>query len=253
MHKKVAIIIPARYLSSRFPAKPIALIGTKPMLYYVYQASKLSKYNPKVIIATDNDEIYNTSLTFVQNKDEVQMTPTNLSSGTQRVAFIAKSINEDFVINLQGDEPLVTPMLIDSMIEELNYLDNITPVLSLAKKRNLPAYSSMFKDPNVVKLLINAKNLAIYFSRAPIPGSKSNVKYFYQHVGIYAYKKSFLFDYINMEESYYEKTESLEQLRVIENGFSIRIKEIEDDLHGVDVPADIEIVKTILEQKGTLL
>ena len=251
MHSKVAIIIPVRYSSSRFVGKPIALIGSKPMVYYVYKAAKLSAYKPKVIIATDDERIFNVCVDFVENNNEIVMTPDNLNSGSERAAYVAKNLEQNYIINLQGDEPLITSALIDQLIEEFNYLDDNTPVLSFARKKYLPKNNVLFLDNNVVKLLLNKDKQAIYFSRSPIPWGK--IDFFYQHVGVYGYKKQFLLDYQKMPQTYYEQLESLEQLRIIENGFRIKIKEINEDLVSVDKPEHIEIVKSLLNKKGTLL
>lgn len=253
MSKNVAVIIPARYASSRFPGKPLAMIGSKPMIYYVYKACKLSKNNPKVIIATDDDRIYKVCKEFVEREFEVVMTPSSISTGSERCAIVAGNLNVDYVVNLQGDEPLISPEFLDLFIDDLKLLDKRVPVLTLAKKRFLPSQQKMFLDKNTVKLIFDKNNEAVYFSRAAIPGGKVNPPYFYQHVGIYGYLKDFLLDFTKMPLSFYETQESLEQLRIIENCFSIKIKETEDEFIGVDVPDDIKIVKSILKEKGKLL
>lgn len=253
MPNDVAVIIPARYASSRFPGKPLALIGSKPMIYYVYKACKLLASKPKVVIATDDDRIYSACKDFVEKEFEVVMTPTNINTGSERCAFVASSLNVKYVVNLQGDEPLISSDLLEMFINDLSLLDVKTPKLTLAKKRFLPAQQKMFLDRNTVKLIMNKNNEAVYFSRAAIPYSKNNPPYFYQHVGIYGYLKDFLIDYTKMPQGFYEAQEGLEQLRVIENGYAIKVRETDAEFIGVDTPEDIKIVKSILKEKGKLL
>lgn len=253
MSNEVAVVIPARYASSRFPGKPLALIGSKPMIYYVYKACKTLVNKPKVIIATDDDRIYKTCKDFVEKEFEVVMTPSNINTGSERCSYVANNLNVKYVINLQGDEPLISPKLLDMFINDLTLLDAKTPVFTLAKKRFLPGQQKMFLDKNTVKVIINKNSEAVYFSRAAVPSGKNNPPYFYQHVGIYGYLRDFLIDYTKMPQSFYEIQEGLEQLRIIENCYAIKVRETDEEFIGVDVPEDIKIVKSILKEKGKLL
>jgi len=247
-----AIVIPARYASKRFKAKILALIGSKPMIYYVYKASKLSKFKPKVYITSDDERILKECLKFA-NKDELILSSKKIKSGTERTANLALKLKEKYIINIQADEPLIQSSLIDKIIKNLNKLDKNTPVLTLAKKRVLPLFNQMYIDNNSVKVIINKDNNAIYFSRAAIPGSKNNVAFFYQHIGLYAYKKDFLLKYSNLKRSFYEQEEDLEQLRVLENNYNIKVLQTSDELIGVDQAKDLIKVKKILKEKGLLL
>lgn len=244
------IVIPARYASKRFKAKVLALIGTKPMIYYVYKAAKKTKQ--KVYISTDDKRIFNTCLSFA-DKTEVVLSSKNIKSGTDRCAELAKKIKADYIINIQADEPLIKSSLIVKIIKELNKLDAKTPVLTVAKKRLLPKFNNMYRDKNIVKVIINNNNNAIYFSRSAIPGGKKLAKYFYQHIGIYAYRKDFLLKIKNLKRSYYEKQEDLEQLRVLENYYNIRVIETQDELKGVDTPKDLIKVKKLIKEKRKAL
>lgn len=249
---KTIIIIPARFGSSRFIGKPLALIGSKPMIYYTYMACLAS--GVKTIISTDDKRIYSKCLEFVSNKEDVKISPCDIDCGTKRVIYEAKKQNYEYVINLQADEPLINAHLINKIINNLKYLDKNTPTLSIAIKRNYPKFKNMYNDPNTVKLVLNKMDEAMYFSRSGIPGSKNNdISFFYQHVGIYAFVKSYLLEYDKESKTIYEKIEDLEQLRILENGKKIKIILSEDELISVDNPQDLDKVKTILEKKGALL
>jgi len=246
-----AIVIPARYASKRFKAKVLSLIGKKPMLYYVYKAAKQSIFKPKVYITTDDKRILNECLKFA-DPSEVVLSSKNIKSGSDRCAELAKTIKEKYLINIQADEPLIKSSLIDKIIKELKNLDSKTPVLTVAKKRALPEFKKMYFDKNLVKVIFNKKNNAIYFSRTGLPSGKKEASFFYQHIGIYAYRKDFLIKFKSFKRSFYEKQEDLEQLRVLENYYNIRVIETKDELIGVDLRKDLRKVKKILKEKGSL-
>ena len=249
--KDVTIVIPARFASTRFPGKPLELIGSKPMIEYVYRACKGSIHKPKIIIATDDERIFSASKGFVSSDDKVLMTPSDISNGTERVAFVSKGISTEYVLNIQGDEPMLESEVVDKLIEETKNCDEKNPVSTLA------VWSSNVEDynnPNVVKVVAGLDGRAIYFSRSPIPGSKeSKVKNFLKHIGLYGFKRDFLLNIPSLSKGSLERIESLEQLRILENGYGIRLGVIDRDITGVDTPEQKDKVAKILKERGSLL
>ncbi len=236
-------VIPARYGSTRFPGKPLANISGKPMIQYVWERASRAKTLEKVIITTDDERILKKAKEFGA---EVVLTSPSLSSGTERAAETVKDLEVDIVANVQGDEPLIEPEAIDEAIKSL-IDDPKIPVATLAyrmiKKKEI-------KDPNVVKVVFDKDNLALYFSRSSIPfsriqapGSKITV---YKHLGLYTYRKNFLLKLALMKPTPLEKIEGLEQLRVLENGYRIKVVETKYDSVGVDTPEDLEKVKAMI-------
>jgi 3-deoxy-manno-octulosonate cytidylyltransferase (CMP-KDO synthetase) len=246
----IVVVIPARYESSRFPGKPIVNIGSKPMLYYIYKACKKSKFNPKVIIATDDKRIKDYMLPLIGD-DEIKMTSNDIKTGTDRVLEVVKDIDCKFVLNIQGDEPLLTADVVDTLIEELlNCKEENEVAATLCFKSS---DIKEFKDSNIVKLVFDKNFNALYFSRSSIPGNKSNdFKFFYKHIGLYGFKKDFLMKF-NSLKGKLEKIESLEQLRILENSYKIKVGVIDNNLIGVDVKEDVEKVKAELIKEGRLL
>ncbi len=249
--KDVSIVIPARFDSSRFPGKPLEIIGSKPMLEYVYRACKGALGKPKVIIATDDQRIFLVAKSFISDDDEVLMTPSDIKNGTERVAFVSKDIKTDYVLNIQGDEPMLESGVIDKLIDETLRCNQNTPVATLAVwSSDIAEYA----NPNVVKVVCGLDGRALYFSRSPIPGSKdAKSKNFLKHIGLYGFKKDFLLKITELKEGYLERTESLEQLRVLENGYGIRLGIVDCEITGVDTPEQKNKVVKILKQKGRLL
>ena len=229
-------VIPARYGSTRFPGKPLANILGKPMIQHVWERASRAKTLEKVIIATDDERILKKAKEFGA---EAVLTSLSLSSGTERVAEAAKDLEVDIVANIQGDEPLIEPQAIDEAIKSLINNPKI-PMATLAyrmiKKKEI-------KDPNVVKVVFDKGNLALYFSRSPIPYFKVQS---YKHLGLYVYRKNFLLKLAQMKPTPLEKIEGLEQLRVLENGYRIKVVETEYDSVGVDTPEDLEKVKAMI-------
>jgi len=237
-------VIPARYGSTRFPGKPLADILGKPMIQHVWERASRAKTLEKVIIATDDERILKKAKEFGA---EAILTSLSLSSGTERAAEAAKDLEVDIVANVQGDEPLIEPQAIDEAIKSLINNPKI-PMATLAyrmiKKKEI-------EDPNVVKVVFDKDNFALYFSRAPIPFSRlrapdSGLRT-YKHLGLYIYRKEFLAKLIQLEPSPLEKIEGLEQLRVLENGYKIKVVETKYDSVGVDTPGDLEKVKAMIE------
>ena len=241
MDKKILGIIPARYSSTRFPGKPLADINGKFMIQHVYERALKAKSLCGVLIATDDERIFNAAKNF--NADVV-MTDSNLPNGTARCEQAARKLNQeiDSVINIQGDEPLLDPLMIDEVAELLN--DSEAATLCSELKED-------FNNPNIVKAVFSQDNYALYFSRSLIPyerNKNSNIK-IYQHIGIYGYSFEFLKKYVNLEPTPLSETESLEQLKILEHGYKIKIKVTDSKIKslGVDTPEDLEKVREIIK------
>lgn len=233
------IVIPARYGSSRLPGKPLMDLCGKPLIQHVYERAILSKKKDDVIIATDDPRIKEAAESFGAS---VMMTGKNIRSGTERVYEVLKVIDADLIVNLQGDEPFIEPKLIDRLFEHMEKSeDYMATVCSEIRDEE------EFKDPNCVKVVLDRFGYALYFSRSPIPyiKDKSDVKIF-KHVGIYAFRKDFLKTYVEMAKGELEEAESLEQLRVLENGYRIRVLIEEYSGFGIDTPEDLERARKIL-------
>ena len=233
-------IIPARYASTRFPAKPLADMGGKSMIRRVYEQAKKSKSLSKVVVATDHEEIYQHVIDF---GGDVCMTSTHHASGTDRCyeVLLKENTSFDYVINIQGDEPFIAPEQIDLLA---SLLDGDTELATLIKK--IDSVEQLF-NPNLVKAVVNKHAEALYFSRSPIPYLRNmeQVEWvthhdFYKHIGMYAYRKDVLEKITQLEISSLEKAESLEQLRWLENGYKIKVKETNIETIGIDTPEDLQ-------------
>jgi 3-deoxy-manno-octulosonate cytidylyltransferase (CMP-KDO synthetase) len=237
--KIATAVIPARYQSSRFPGKPLAFILGKPMIQRVYEGARQAKLVDRTIIATDDKRIMRAAANFGA---EAVMTSLKHLSGMERAAEVAQSLRTPIVVNIQGDEPLVTGEMIDRLVDELQ--DDDVPVVSImAKVYDL----SRIHEPHIVKAVVDKRGYALYFSRAPLPYQTSD--FFYQHIGIYGYHKDFLLEFARMKPTRLEQREKLEQLRVLENGFRIRMVEIPAPTLSVDTPEDIISVEEFLRKK----
>lgn len=238
---KRIIVIPVRYYSSRFEGKPLVTIEGKSMIQRVYERVKQVNGIDDIIVATDDVRIYNEILAFGGN---ATMTG-ECNCGTERVYEAIKDFPCDIVINVQGDEPLIKPEMIDDLIGVLEN-DNVK-MATLCKEITM---LTDINNPNIVKVVRDENDNALYFSRYPIPfnrDKRSDVKYF-KHIGIYGYKKEFLKEYIRMEKTPLETAESLEQLRVLEKGYKIKVKETIYDSIGVDTPEDILKIEQEIRQ-----
>lgn len=239
-------IIPARYKSVRFEGKVLADIFGRPMLQHVYENAKCAKLLDELLIATDDEEVEKIAKNFGAN---VILTSKGHLSGTDRLAEVVNPIDVNIVINIQADEPLIQGAMIDSLASAL-LEDNTVGMATLAKKIE---DISEIENPNVVKVIFDKSNNALYFSRAciPFPHQKPlSGSIFYKHIGIYGYTKDFLFTFRNLPASNLEEIEKLEQLRVLENGYKIKVIETEFDTIGVDTPEDLEKVKERLRNKS---
>lgn len=238
--KNIVAVIPARYQSSRFPGKPLAMIDEKTMIQRVYEQVKKVDDISRVAVATDDERIYNTVKRF---QGESVMTGS-CSCGTERVYEAAKDFACDIVINVQGDEPLIKPEMIQELIDA--FKDDEVVMATLCKEIT---EAEDVNNPNIVKVIRDKNDNAMYFSRYPIPfnrDGRSDIKYF-KHIGVYAYKKDFLKKYVQMEKTSLEIAENLEQLRILESGYKIKVKETVYDSIGVDAPEDILKVETELK------
>jgi len=237
---EIAVIIPARYASSRFPGKPLALISGKPMIEHVYRRIAGMEEINQIIVATDDERIYRTVLSF---GGRAEMTPSDLNSGTDRIARVARSLSADIIVNVQGDEPLLKQEMVREAVKP--FFNDPAVIMSTLKKRIVD--KKEIDNPNVVKVVTDKKNNALYFSRYPVPFPRNKGAVYYKHIGLYVYNRKFLLDYSQWEQTPLEKSESLEQLRVLENGYNIRVVETNYNSVGVDTPEDIEEVEKSLK------
>jgi 3-deoxy-manno-octulosonate cytidylyltransferase (CMP-KDO synthetase) len=240
--RKILGVIPARFASSRFPGKVLAPIASKTMLERVYERVSQSRYLTSTIIATDDERVFKVARNFGAR---VRMTRTDHLSGTDRVAEIASAEEDAYlVVNIQGDEPLIDPAAIDAAILPLVHESDIV-MGTLKKKIENPRE---IDDPNVVKVVTDHAEDAIYFSRSPIPHYRDGgAGDYYKHIGLYVYRREFLLGYSSLAVGPLEQAERLEQLRAIENGFRIRVAETEYESIGVDTPEDLERVARLFE------
>jgi len=237
--KTATAVIPARYQSTRLPGKPLASILGKPMIQRVYEGVRQAKLIDRIIIATDDERILRAAADFGA---EAVMTSAQHHSGTERAAEVAQGLKSPLIINVQGDEPLVTGKMIDQLVEGLQ--DDAIPMASLmAKVYDL----NLIRETHIVKVVSDKEGYALYFSRTPLPYQASD--FFYQHIGIYGYQKEFLLRFARMRPTRLEKQEKLEQLRVLENGGKIKMIEIHSPTLSVDTPQDIIRVEEFLKKK----
>ena len=237
-------VIPARLGSTRLAQKVLLDINGKPMLQYVWEAAKKAKALDDVIIATDNEIVINAVSRFGA---KVVLTSVDHKSGTDRVTEVVNPLDVKVVVNIQGDEPLIHPSMINELAMAL--LGDSELVMATLAKRITD--EKEIHDPNIVKVALDKEGFALYFSRAAIPYTREPETGFltqshYKHIGIYAYTKDFLFTFANMPQSKLEQIEKLEQLRVLENGYKIKVIETKYETKSVDVQEDLDAVKGIL-------
>ena len=250
---KIYGIIPSRFGSSRFPGKPLALLAGKPLVAWVVEAVRRAQSLDDVFVATDDERIV---AAVTESGGKAVMTPSELPSGTDRIACAARNMlggdfaDDDILVNIQGDEPLIDPKLIDDLVAKLksgNYemATAVTPIKSAAD----------FAAKTVVKVVLAADDSALYFSRAPIPCDRDHEPdiesgLYVRHLGIYAYRGGFLKRYITEPQCALEKTEKLEQLRALWMGARIAVVRTEDEGVGVDTPEDAVRVERILIERN---
>ncbi|HYP29893.1 MAG TPA: 3-deoxy-manno-octulosonate cytidylyltransferase [Blastocatellia bacterium] len=256
MKGKAVAIIPARYASTRLPGKPLLPLANIPMIMHVVERASRARLVSRVIVATDDERILRA---VASHGGEARLTSPEAASGTDRVAEVAASVDSDLVVNVQGDEPLIEPATIDAAIEPLA-LD--PEILISTTSEPITSVEDVF-NPSVVKVVTDSRGFALYFSRSPLPYVRpapgltleeslrldarllSNYR---KHSGLYAYRSGFLRQFAGMEPSPLERLESLEQLRALENGYRIRIVQVEHRSTGVDTEQDYERVKRLIEE-----
>jgi len=235
---KIAIGIPARMGSTRFPGKPLALLAGRPMIEHVIDKALQADLGP-VFVATDDEHI---AEVVKKTGASVCMTRPDHPSGSDRLAEAVRDFDCDIVVNVQGDEPLIDPAAIRTVVEPFAD-DAYLPMATLAH----PLRSeSDLEDANVVKVVCNAKGRAMYFSRAAIPYPRTGAAQALQHVGLYAYRKEFLLIYPSLDSCQAEQSEQLEQLRVLHNGYDIAVTIGDFHCIGVDTPADLARAEAML-------
>jgi len=253
------VVIPARYSSTRFPGKPLAPLRGTPVIEHVYRNSLNSRLADEVIVATDSETIFEKVLSF---GGKAVMTSPDHVSGTDRIAEAVRDLRYDIIVNVQGDEPLIRPEMIDDVISVLG--DHRASIGTLAKK--IDSRSEIF-DPNVVKVVFDGEGFAMYFSRAPIPYHRDLFSaeatlsllpasgrqdfpcseiFMFKHVGIYSYRRDVLLGLTKFAPSQCEMAEKLEQLRALENSFRIKVRETLFETVGVDTPEDLERIEKCL-------
>jgi 3-deoxy-manno-octulosonate cytidylyltransferase (CMP-KDO synthetase) len=237
--ERAAGIIPARYGSSRFPGKPLARILGKTMISMVYENARRARLLDELLVATDDERILKACADL---GIPARMTSAAHVSGTDRIAEAARDMAASLVVNIQGDEPLLDPSAIDALVGALQ-----DPRIEMASLMTRVRDQAAFEDLNRVKVVVDANGDALYFSRAPIPCRAPDG--FFQHIGIYGYRREFLFRFCALPPSGLEKAERLEQLRALENGHRIRMVEVAHAALSVDTPRDIIEVEKLLRGK----
>jgi 3-deoxy-manno-octulosonate cytidylyltransferase (CMP-KDO synthetase) len=248
---KIFGIIPARYGSTRFPGKPLTPILGKPLIWHVVDRCRRASLLSDIIVATDDDRISRTAREFCR----VEMTSSDHPSGTDRAAEVARRLDCDAVVNIQGDEPLIDPKVVDAVAGMLEQSEISTAAAPLRAEED-------YENPNVVKVVVSAAGNALYFSRRTIPFLRDRdcvpVKEqltqfpFLKHLGIYGYRRESLLRLVSLPESLLERAEKLEQLRALENGIDIAVLTVEYSGQGVDVPGDVERVERLMRMTERL-
>ena len=239
------VVIPARYASSRFPGKPLAVIAGRTMIEHVYRRAAECRTVHAVIVATDDQRVADAVHAF---GGQVRMTRADHSTGTERLAEVAMSLACELVVNVQGDEPLIDPRMIDQAVAPFA-ADPGLPMSTLRRAIDDPAELA---SPHVVKVVVDCRDRALYFSRAAIPGRRdadvSVTAGAFKHIGLYVYRRDFLLTLAGLPPTPLERVELLEQLRALEHGYRVVAVETEFDSIGVDTPDDLKRVRAILER-----
>ncbi|MFQ5960897.1 MAG: 3-deoxy-manno-octulosonate cytidylyltransferase [Candidatus Methylomirabilales bacterium] len=261
---KAVGVIPARYASSRFPGKALASLCGRPVIQHVYERARRSKTLGRVVVATDDLRIRDAVVAF---DGEVQLTGAHHPSGTDRVAEVAVSLSSELVVNIQGDEPLIEPAMIDEAVAPF-FVESDLVMGTLCRRIES---EDEWRSPHVVKVVRDRQGFALYFSRAPIPyhgGLASEVRgprstgqgqgsrhrtsdighrtMYYKHIGLYVYRRDFLLEFARLAPTPLEEREQLEQLRGLEHGYAIRVVETKYDSIGVDTPEDLERIERLV-------
>ncbi len=239
---KIACIIPSRYASTRLPGKPLRMIAGQTLIHRVYNRAILAKSPDIVVVATDHRDIAEEVESF---GGRVVMTAVNHPTGTDRLAEVAEQLADyDIIVNVQGDEPFIDPDVIDRLAKMLTEHENLDMVTAAA-----PLKKEEYQDASAVKVVVNQKGEALYFSRALIPYPREGFAMPpLKHIGVYAYRRSFLLTYAKTEQTPLEKTESLEQLRALETGHKIGVIRIETEDIGIDTEEDLKKANEFFER-----
>ncbi len=249
---RVAAVIPARMQSTRLPGKPLLRIAGVPMILRVLERARASRELDRVIVATDSEEIRRV---VEEAGGEARLTSALHRTGSDRVAEVSQDLSEDLILNLQGDEPLLPPSTITTLVK----FAHSCPELLVASAMVPLVHESDVINPNITKVVAGLHGTALYFSRYPIPyrkdapldlctGNRSLTGYF-KHVGIYLYRRDFLLEYVRLAPTPLEISESLEQLRVLEHGYAMHMVRVEEDSISVDTPEDALLVESLIRSK----
>ena len=237
-------VLPARYASTRLPGKPLADICGKPMICRVLERASRAQKPEKVIVATDDERIYDA---VRAEGGEALLTRADHPTGTDRLAEEAEAYPEvDLIVNVQGDEPLIEPSVIDDLIAPFEMDENLPMATVMVRMED----AAEQLNPNNVKVVVDKLGYALYFSRSLVPYPRAAAGPVYKHIGIYAYRRDFLLRYARLEPTPLERAESLEQLRALENGYGIRVLETDCRFVGVDTPEDLALVNKIYREQG---
>jgi 3-deoxy-manno-octulosonate cytidylyltransferase (CMP-KDO synthetase) len=234
-------IIPARYASNRLPGKPLLDLTGKPIIQHVFERARQAKTLNDVLVATDDERISGAVSVF---EGKAVMTPTTIQSGSDRAAYAARNLEADVIVNIQGDEPFINPEMIDETVQALiddQQIEVSTPVRKIDSSEEL-------SNPNVVKVVLDENNYALYFSRSVIPFLRvlqdrqdwTKKHQYYKHIGLYVFRKEFLLTFTQWDRSPLEQAEQLEQLRILEHGYRIKCVITEHDSFSVDTLDDLE-------------
>ncbi len=247
MSQRATIVIPARYASTRLPGKPLLSLVGKPMIQWVYERAAQIPNAGQVIVATDDKRIYDAVCGFGGN---VQMTPDTLKTGSERVGFVAKDLTSDIVVNLQGDEPLISAAAVAEAIDLLEK----DPACQVSTLGCPIEREEDWQNPSIVKVVTDSNDTALFFSRAGIPHPRNEAfrpsPRLLRHLGVYVFRRQFLLDYLQWPPGELESIELLEQLRILERGFSIRVARTDEVSPGVDTPEDVKVVEDMIKMKG---
>jgi 3-deoxy-manno-octulosonate cytidylyltransferase (CMP-KDO synthetase) len=239
------IVIPAREKSTRLPQKLLIEVEGKPIIRWTIENCLRIKNVDRIIVATDSKKIKE----VLKDLDvEVILTPDNIKTGSDRIAYVCKNLNVDKIVNIQGDEPIFNPNDIEKLINELEYNEVVTLAHPINSEKD-------YLDPNNVKVVLDRNNYALYFSRSPIPYLRDEKfdnlqnKNIYKHIGIYGYKKDILMDFAyNLKPPFIEVAEKLEQLRLLYNGYKIKVIITENETLGIDTKNDLEKFKNYIRK-----
>ncbi len=240
---KAVGVIPARYAATRFEGKVLATLYGKPVIQHVWEKAKKAHTLDELIVAADDERIIKAVESF---GGKATLTAKEHPSGTDRLREVVNPLDVNIVVNVQADEPLLHPSMIDELVTALQQ-DKEIVMATLMKRIDNP---EEIDNPNVVKVAVDKDNFALYFSRAAIPHHKQvDAGCYYKHIGLYSYTKDFLSTFVDMPRSFLEKTEELEQLRALENGYKIKVLETSYNTVGIDTPEDLKRAEEILPKK----